>query len=345
MSSDSDDSDGNDNSPVSHWCVFADDRERAVTTHMHALTDPAKGAGADTRLRVERINIGDYVIMYRERILAAIERKTWKDMAASIKDGRKRNVEKLLELRKNTGCSLIYLIEGKAFPSDKRKVSGVQYKSMMAHLDHLMIRDGISCIRTSNAEHTAKRIFSLVENMKTLGPQFYDAPGHGAAESASGVSGGAGDDGERQHSGGVAQLKKKIKRSDDAVLYGVWASIPWITEKTASLLIDEGKTVRQFLLGEVDRKELAAMRYPSGAIIGNARAKKMLKAADPGSTRIHAAVLRSIPQMGKTTVTRVLDKYSLAELLEDPLKLEFVENGRRVVNSTAVANFIKYMGA
>ena len=45
-------------------------------------------------------------------VLAAIERKSHEDFAASFKDGRHDNIKKLLALRGGTGCKLFYFVEG-----------------------------------------------------------------------------------------------------------------------------------------------------------------------------------------------------------------------------------------
>lgn len=323
-----------------HWCLVADDRERSVISHMQSIIDPPKGISKyNTQFKVERINIGDYAIMYRGRILAIIERKTWKDMAASIKDGRKRNVDKLLDLRKKTGCSIIYLIEGRAFPAPHRKAGGIMYKNMIAHLDHLMIRDGISYIQTSSTAHTALRLFTLAENMKSL----HMTAGIDSEMKLNRSGGKSRNGGDGESKKGVIQLKEKIAKSEDAIIHEIWASIPWITEKTASLLIDNGRTVKQFLLGRVPADELAGLRYPSGAIVGTARAKKMLRAADPKATKIHRAVLLSIPKMGKTTVNKLLATHNMYELLQNPDMIDAKIDGKRIVSASAASNFRKYL--
>ena len=45
-----------------------------------------------------------------QNILFVIERKTWTDLASSLRDGRKENNKKLLKIREETKCQLIYLI-------------------------------------------------------------------------------------------------------------------------------------------------------------------------------------------------------------------------------------------
>ncbi len=116
----------------------------------------------------ETIKTGDYCIIYDNVIIAIIERKRWEDLAASIQDGRKHNVQKLLELQKETNCNVFYLIEGKQFPSLNKKFNNLPVKNLMAHLDHLMFRDKIHILYAQDEKHTAERIVSLASNYWSL---------------------------------------------------------------------------------------------------------------------------------------------------------------------------------
>lgn len=317
--------------------ILVDDREGKVIPHMHDLSDPDESSKFPiTPFFVERLTVGDYAIMYRGSILAVIERKSWSDMAASIKDGRKRNVEKLLVARQSTSCTIVYLIEGKAFPNPKSKIGGIQYKSMQAHLDHLMFRDNISMIQTANTQHTARRLFEMVENMRTLDitKKIDDLK----------VKGGEVNDVK----GNVGELKIAHKKTPDVILLEIWESMSWITTKTATLLIEK-TTIKQFMLGRISINELASMRYPSGAIIGTIRAKKMLKIRSPTSVAQHIKLFNSVPMIGKQTAEKIINNHSINEWLEMDtetarLTLENLRSGdKRLINKTGVANIIRYI--
>ena len=68
---------------------------------------------------LENLDIGDiqFLDLTTKDIIIVIERKTWTDLAASFRDGRKENIHKLQQYREQTGAKIAYLIEGKAFPS------------------------------------------------------------------------------------------------------------------------------------------------------------------------------------------------------------------------------------
>ena len=53
--------------------------------------------GGDIEFKRQRVTTGDYHILFNDQIYMSIERKTWKDLAASIKDGRMNSQHKQME--------------------------------------------------------------------------------------------------------------------------------------------------------------------------------------------------------------------------------------------------------
>lgn len=107
---------------------------------------------------VKRFNVGDYLITYKNKLLAVFERKTLKDYASSFKDGRHLNKKKLLEIRKLTGCDLYYIIEGPLRPDIKTKFANIPYKNILSSINNLRIIDKIHIVRTLNKEHTIEEL-------------------------------------------------------------------------------------------------------------------------------------------------------------------------------------------
>jgi ERCC4-type nuclease len=104
---------------------------------------------------------GDYIIMGdNNKILAAIERKTFKDLAASIRDGRINDqITKMVTLREQTGCDLYFILEGRtAFPTDTNYFGRMCYKNLEGKLIHAQIRHGIPTIRSKDPSYTIKII-------------------------------------------------------------------------------------------------------------------------------------------------------------------------------------------
>ncbi len=144
--------------------IIIDDRESAVIPFLKKQESKNEGITC----LVKRINIGDYALCYNNNIKVIIERKTWKDLSASIRDGRKANVNKLLKLRKEIGCKIIYLIEGNAYPNPDQYFARIQYKNLISHLNHLMFRDDIHMVYSKDQEYTAYKLFELCKNYMTL---------------------------------------------------------------------------------------------------------------------------------------------------------------------------------
>jgi ERCC4-type nuclease len=120
----------------------------------------------DMQIFKKQIPVADYHICKKSgneppKVVAAFERKTYEDYAASFKDGRYENLAKLLALRDKTGCLLFFIIEGPAFPSPNRRFSRIPYSNILASITKLMVRHGIMIVQTEDVAHTAKRIHDI----------------------------------------------------------------------------------------------------------------------------------------------------------------------------------------
>lgn len=99
-----------------------------------------------------------------------IERKTWKDLAGSIRDKRVyEQTQKMLKLKQQfPDCLLLFIIEGVAYPSKNSFVPGggkFKYNNLLAKLDHTFVRDGIPYRQTKNELHTAETIVDLANTV------------------------------------------------------------------------------------------------------------------------------------------------------------------------------------
>lgn len=142
--------------------LIIDDRERST------FDDIKQVFGDKYEYQITRLEVGDYAITYNGVIILIIERKTWVDLAASIRDGRKQNVTKLINLRNRTQCDVAYLIEGRAFPGSNAVFSRIPYTSLRAHLDHLAFRDNIHMLYCKDINGTANRLYELIKNYSTI---------------------------------------------------------------------------------------------------------------------------------------------------------------------------------
>jgi ERCC4-type nuclease len=139
--------------------------------HNSALSH--KAGGGTIQFRVEQIGIGDYNILILDEsaktVLASIiERKTWKDLSASIKDGRMdRQCKEMQKMRDKSGCHIMYLIEGAVRYEDDYLVNGIPFKNLHAKVRHNVLR-GIPYIHSKNEIQTAKIVVDLTRDVLKL---------------------------------------------------------------------------------------------------------------------------------------------------------------------------------
>jgi ERCC4-type nuclease len=306
--------------------LLVDDREQSVIPYFKE-TYLAK-LNQTIEVEVKRLQIADYCIMHNEKILFAIERKTWRDLSASIKDGRDSNIDKMLSLREQTNCKLLFLIEGNTRYNPKKKFSRIPYKNLQAKLDHLMIRDNVSIIYSNDEEDTTNRLIEFCTNYLSLNiAKSSEIVVKGAAESI---------------------LTTVIKKTDEQITQNLWNSIPQITTKTSELFINNGFHISDLLLGEISELDIAALKYTNGTIIGK-RASKILKITKgPEENYKHYCnILAEIPCITKKTAAIILINVTFIELLNGKLSLEDLANIKKTekskIGKAAAANIYKFL--
>jgi ERCC4-type nuclease len=261
------------------------------------------------KIEVKQIQIGDYAVYQGDKLLFIFERKSWVDLAASIKDGRKENVNKLFLARQETGCKIVYLIEGKARHLPAKKFARIPYKNLQSHLDHLIIRDNIFIIHSSSPEDTASRLIEFIYNFLSL-------HNFSTEKLCKEVEGGESGDGE------PFDLTQKIPKDDLQIIYTIWCCAPSITEKTTSLFIKDYH-ISDLILGNISKEEIYTMKYPNGAIIGK-RADKIIKITEnsPENFKRYCNMLACINGITKKTAALIITKLGFFELLQGDVSLE-----------------------
>ena len=150
---------------MSRTYLIADARERAVIPYIEEEI-------REFAFIVKQVTTADYLVCIHRRgssgppeVLAALERKTLADFAASFRDGRHRNTEKLLALRSATGCGLCYIVEGPAFPDASAMFGGISYGRILSAMTRLMVSDGIFVVQTENARGSARRLGDFLRTL------------------------------------------------------------------------------------------------------------------------------------------------------------------------------------
>lgn len=341
--------------------LAVDDRERAVVPFLDKFSAEFK-----IDFTVQRQQIGDYAILYNGMIIAIIERKTWEDLAASMRDGRKENVQKLQHLQNLTSCRVIYLIEGDAYPAPSKKYGRVSVKGLRSHLDHLVFRDQIHVMYAKNQEQTALRLFELAQNISTIrglgdivggmggsngkskdkskGKKSVDDDKNGGTEMAEGEK-------EETIESNAGLLNEKVE-SKVNISAMVLQCLPQVGALTATVMSDASITLSDIASGKVTVDSLAALKYPTGAKIGLVKAGKIIKSAvkalnDTDENKTQIKLLSAVPRVTAQIASTIIDGYLFSEILSgvvtaDHLREVVKENGK-MLGPVAAGNIVKYL--
>lgn len=145
---------------MSKLSIIADKREPSVISHLATHT-----LGSQTcQLETLQMTVGDFAIADESRIYAIIERKTIADLSASIKDGRMANKDKLISLRRQSGCDVVFIIEGDwgaVEISQAEKTCGIYTKSLITTVNNLQIAHQFFVHVTRDQRHTATKLIQM----------------------------------------------------------------------------------------------------------------------------------------------------------------------------------------
>lgn len=278
--------------------IICDDRETRVYAAALDLYD---------NFSSKHLTTGDFLICYNRGDikvpLVVIERKTWPDLAASIKDGRCKNIEKLNAYREETGARVGYLLEG-APPKAGQEGSkyGVPYKNMRAHLDHLLYRDNIIELSSANATASAMRLFEFASNLESVMQVADYARGDG-----------------------VKEATKKIEKTPDQISDGIWSSFKGISIVSARAF--RPLTIRDLYVGKLSKDDLSALKVGDKKF-GPTRAAKVLEQLELDATFLN--VLCAVPQISTKRAETIL------ELARSGSKKEFFEEWNEEIITKAV---------
>ncbi len=261
--------------------LIFDDREHKLWQHAQDYDNVSRAHLTTGDILIGRRTAEDVLIPF-----VIIERKTWADLAASIKDGRKANIEKLKEYRETTGARLAYLMEGPV-PSGPdwsipEGVQGIPYRNLRAHLDHLLFRDGIIELTSSCPRDSLRRLLEFARNLETL------------------------DFNKESKEDGLAAATKKRPLTDEQISDRIWSSFAGISATSARAF----RTRKiQELFQELDVISLAAIKIGTRRF-GTERAEKLINSLKERAT--FERLLCAVPQISSKRATLIIDKMGSA---------------------------------
>jgi ERCC4-type nuclease len=350
--------------------IIVDDRERAVSPFFEDLSD-----SEHIEYRVKRLEVGDYAICYKGYIMIIIERKSLADLAASMRDGRKANLAKLIALREATGCQIAYLIEGNPFTAEDKLVSRIPMKNLTAHLDHIAFRDGIHMLWANNPQGCAQRLFTLSRNYSTIKPSpFADVEVLIAEEKEEAKNNP--DTADADHNpddtdhnpddpadkmqatgggGNTALLTdKKINEVKQiSIQEQLLQCLPGVGSIVSTLLAEQNVTLRGIYQGAYTAEVIARIKFPTGKSIGLERAnkivdcKKIFTSTSQIARKTHVRILATIPKISRATAEKILGTVSLADILSgnttcDVLR-DIARSEKSKLGESAAKSILQYM--
>lgn len=135
--------------------IILDDREHGL---FQALQQHVAQGDYDVSIEKKTLEIGDVHLVYNEREVVIIERKSLSDLIASIKD--RRYEEQSYRLIHTSGLyrhHIMYIIEGQF--AQVRNITEREKKMVYSSMVALQLYKGFSVVRTHSLMETAEHVF------------------------------------------------------------------------------------------------------------------------------------------------------------------------------------------
>jgi ERCC4-type nuclease len=144
---------------MSDWRVkvHIDYREKYIKEYFE------KNRDFENIVETKNLEIGDIIIYINEKPTILIERKTVKDLASSITDGRLREQKFRISASSIPKEKIIYLIEGEL---DEKLYGRVDKKTLQGSLINTMIRDDYKVYRTKDPKESVYFLVRLINKIR-----------------------------------------------------------------------------------------------------------------------------------------------------------------------------------
>lgn len=299
-----------------------DNREKAIHEHINAVfCEKPMFCVTINSPEFCQLEIGDFVIiaqnadMSQSQVLAIIERKTLEDYAASLKDGRMMNTEKLLKLREESGCQVYYLIEGNINTGYDTKICGIEYYKILANIRDAQILHNINIINTSNKLYTARELKFILERY---------------TKSYESISS------KVKITGSFDNIVEKCKPTEIQILRNeivvAWTNLlskkddvkTKITPSNKATIIASLFTLRKWLAGEIKEEELIEIKT-NGRRLDGWQIEMLSK---PMTLELQLKALVCIKGISKDFAKRLLEETSIKDIISDPETEKLVIMGK-----------------
>jgi len=236
--------------------------------------------------------IGDYAICDGEIMYFVFERKTWSDLAASIKDGR---IEAQLNKIKELTCPKFVIIEGKMQYHPEHVIGGIEFSKLDAYKRRMMM-EGIQIVQTKNEYHTVEFLVAFTEQFSRTRPAV--------------------------RGGNVKEITEKKKMTIGEQVDELWRSFPGIGPNLLPTM--RTLTIREFI--NMKPEKVAELKYLSGRCVGLATANKMLSPLFDGKKA--EKVLSAIYGISKNGAAHILKQVSFGDFMNGKTEVHLNEKKR-----------------
>ena len=268
-------------------------------------------------LEIAQITKGDYSIFLGNKLYMVIERKTWKDLSASIKDNRiDTQLENLINLKKQF-VKILLIIEGNFNKQDDVNVSGIPFKNLHAKLRHIYILHDIGFMQTKDQEHTAKLVVKLARdglNILKLMPDFLKS--------------------EILKESNI--LTTRTEKKDSDIIFNIWNCLKGSGAKT-SIVLSEKYHISELILGKLtDLQDISI----GNKKIGN-KSKIILESINDKKTIVK--ILACIPGISDKTAEKILEKFTINQICTNLSidELSEIKINNRRINKNSVQKIIE----
>ena len=134
--------------------LIIDSREKKMIDTLNNL---------ETKYTVETLDIGDIIIRNNNHNIIIFERKTYKDMLSSLKDGRykEQKVRLVNELNNKRCAKIFYILEGL-----KKDIKPFEYNTLLGVHVSCELRDSISILKTENYIDTTNLVIKFFKRLE-----------------------------------------------------------------------------------------------------------------------------------------------------------------------------------
>ena len=141
--------------------IIIDNREKGLIPIIQSLN---KDENYNIEIDIEKLDVGDIIIKdaYNEKMI--IERKTFNDLASSLRDGRYREQSYRLNSVDIHNHNIVYLIEGER---DKysNKYNKVPFSTLLVTMFCIQYYKGFTIYQTRNIVETAEYILKITDKL------------------------------------------------------------------------------------------------------------------------------------------------------------------------------------